>query len=73
MFTQTQYVHNIHEFFPAVPPGFQIIDRPLEIIYLPISVKSLDSIQLRIFYQDGNLVNFRVETISIRLHIKTVS
>ena len=68
-----QEVHNIHEFFPAVPPGFKIIDRPLEIIYLPISVKSLDSIQLRIVDQDGDLVNFRGETISIRLHIKTVS
>ena len=66
-------VHNIHEFFPAVPPGFKIIDRPLEIIYLPISVKSIDYLQLRIIDQDGDLVNFRGETISIRLHIKTVS
>lgn len=66
-------VHTIHQFFPAVPPGYKIIEAPSHVIYLPVSVKSIDYIQLRIVDQDGDLVNFRGETITIRLHIKSIS
>ena len=59
-------VHTIHEFFPAVPPGFKIIEIPAQVIYLPIAVKSINNIQIRILNQDSNLVNFRGEIITIR-------
>jgi len=65
--------HSIHEFFPRVPPGYKIIEVPSPVIYLPINVHSIQSIQLRIVDQDGKIVNFRGETITIRLHIKRVS
>ena len=65
-------VHTIHEFFPAVAPGFKIIEIPSKIIYQPIHVNSIENIQLKIVDEDGDLIDFRGETITIRLHIKSL-
>ena len=64
--------HSIHEFFPAVPPGYKIIEIPSQVIYLPVTVRRIDSIKLRLVDQNGDLLNFRGETISIRLHLKSI-
>ena len=66
-----QRVHTIHEFFPAVPPGYKIVEVPSHVIYLPITVQAIDYIQLKLVDQDGQLVNLRGEVITIRLHIKS--
>ena len=66
-------VHTIHEFFPAVPPGFKIIEIPSKVIYLPVSVKDISHLQLKIIDQDGDLVNFRGEVITVRLHLKKLN
>jgi len=63
--------HCIHEFFPVVPPGYKIVEVPSYPIYLPITVPSIHHLQLRLLDQDGRLVNFRGETITARVHIKT--
>lgn len=69
-FVNGERVHTIHEFFPSVPPGYKIIEVPSHVIYLPIAVQAIDHLQMKIVDQDGRLVNFRGEVITMRLHIK---
>lgn len=63
-------VHIIHQFFPSVAPGYKIVESPQNIIYFPVSVTTINNLTIKILDQDGNLVNFRQETITIRLHLK---
>lgn len=63
-------VHIIHQFFPTVAPGYKIVESPQNIIYFPVCVQTITNITIKILDQEGDLVNFRGETITIRLHIK---
>lgn len=63
-------VHTLHEFSLNVSPGYKIIEVPSNVIYLPVNVGKISSLTLRLVDQDGDLINFRKETITIRLHLK---
>lgn len=66
-----QSAHCLYQFFPTVPPGYKIVKPPGPVLYLPISVKrAIDNITLKIVDQDGKLVNFRGETITVGLHLR---
>lgn len=62
--------HTIHQFFPAVPPGFKIVETPQNIIYFPVIINNIDSITFKILDQSLNKINFRDETITIRTHLR---
>lgn len=62
--------HVIHEFYPSVPPGFKIIETPHNVIYLPVNVQKLTNVICELRDQSDKLINFRDETISLRLHLK---
>lgn len=66
-------VHTIHEFAPDVLPGYKINEVPKNIIYLPVNTKSISSIIINLVDQDGKLIDFREETITLRLHLKPSS
>lgn len=63
-------VHILHMFYPNVPSGFRIIEKVSNVIYLPINTNYIDEVILKIADQDGNLVNFKEELITVRLHLK---
>lgn len=62
--------HLLHMFFPNVPSGYRIVEKVSNVIYLPINTRYIDEIIFKIVDQDGNLVNFNKEVVTIRLHLK---
>ena len=62
--------HTLHQFSLNVSPGYKITEAPANVIYLPLNTRTINTLVLKIVDQDGNLINFRGEKISIRLHLK---
>lgn len=50
--------HAIHQFPLQTEHGYKIIEVPRNIVYLPIRRKRIQSIQIQITVQDGNLFDF---------------
>lgn len=71
-FLNNRPAHTIHEFPLNVPPGYKIIETPQNVIYFPVTVKSIHELDLTLVDQDNNQINFRGETITVRLHLKKV-
>ena len=68
-FHNNKPVHVIYQFFPSIPPGHKIVESPLPVLYFPVSVKTINNIILRVVDQNYNIINFRGEVITIRLHL----
>ena len=66
-------VHTVYEFFPSAPAGYKIVETPSPVIYVPVTVNTVDKITLRVVDQLTRLVNFREEEITIRLHLRKAS
>lgn len=62
--------HSLFTFFPNVGVGSKISLMPQTVLYLPVVVKAIRNITVRIVDQDGSLVNFQQETITVVLHLK---
>lgn len=62
--------HSIYEFSPSSGHGYKIAEVPKHVVYLPINRYRIQSMQIRIIDQDGELIDFRGEKITCRIHIK---
>ena len=60
----------IYSFFPNVSPGHKIVENPSNLIYLPVTLDVIHSIQITLADQDGNQINLRGENVTIRFHIR---
>ena len=62
--------NTIYSFFPKVSPGFKIIKMPINLVYLPITLDTIDRLRVSITDQDDHLLNLRNEKLTIRFHIR---
>lgn len=69
-FHNDQLTSVVYSFFPDVPVGFKIIQRPSTIIYYPLNTDTISEITVRIIDQKNRLIDFRRERITLRLHLK---
>jgi len=64
--------HAIYTFSPNVPPGYKMALSPQNPFFCRINTHSIDRLRISIVDQDGRPVDFGEETVSVRLHIKSV-
>ena len=62
--------NTIFSFFTKVSPGYKIIESPVNLVYLPITLDNIYSLTASITDQDDNLLNLRNEKLTIRFHIR---
>ena len=53
--------NTIYSFFPKVSPRYKIIESPVNLVYLPITLDTIDSLNVSITDQDDHLLNLRNE------------
>ena len=74
---QGSYVNGTHSptiysFFPNVSPGYKIVQNPKNLIYLPVTLSTISSLEVTLTDQNEKMLNLRGETVTIRFHIKSV-
>lgn len=62
--------HILHEFALDIPPGYKLDVIPNNLIYLPVNVKEITQLTIWLVDQEGRLINFRGEEITLRLHLR---
>jgi hypothetical protein len=62
----------IYSFFPNISPGYNIIETPVNLVYLPVTLDTIHSLETSLTDQDGGLLNLRGEKLTMRFHIREV-
>jgi len=63
----------IYSFFPNVAPGSKIVEVPHNLVYLPVTRNVIRNIRVWLTSQRlDELLNLRGETVTIRLHLRSV-
>lgn len=62
----------IYSFFPADGPGMKIIQTPKNLVYLPVTLRTINRMQTYLTDQDGRPIDFRGEHLTIRFHLREV-
>ena len=64
--------NTIYSFFPNVSPGYKIVETPVNLVYLPVTLDAIHSVETSLTDQNGTLLNLRGENLTMRFHIREV-
>ena len=64
--------NTIYSFFPNVSPGYKIVETPVNLVYLPVTLDTIDSLETSLTNQNGVQLNLRGENLTMRFHIREV-
>ena len=53
-----------------VSQGYRIIESPVNLVYLPLILDTIDNLNVSVTDQDDHLLNLRNEKLTIRFHIR---
>ena len=62
--------NTVYSFFPKVSPGYKIIESPVNLVYLPLILDTMDNLNISLTDQDDHLLSLRNEKLTIRFHIR---
>jgi len=63
----------LYSFYPNIPSGYKIVERPNpSLIYFPLSRHDLSRIRVWLTDHNGNLIDIRGETVTIRIHVREI-
>lgn len=62
----------IYSFFPGVDPGMKILQNPKNLVYLPVTLRTINRMQTYLTDQDGRPIDLRGEHLTIRFHLREV-
>ena len=55
-----------------ISPGYKIIENPHNLLYLPITADTIQSIAIWLTDQNGNELNLRGENLLMRFHLREI-
>lgn len=62
----------IYSFFPDVPAGYKIVESPKNLVYLPVMINKIYSINVWFTDQDDNQLDICGQNVTLRLHIRSI-
>ena len=62
----------IYSFFPAVDPGMKILQTPKNLVYLPVTLRTINRMETYLTDQNGTPIDLRGEHLTIRFHLREV-
>jgi len=68
-YTNGSTANVLYSFFPNVGPGYKIIEVPANLVYLPVTLSTISSMETKLTDQNGNLINLRGEELSLRFPV----
>ena len=71
-YSNGEHENTIYSFFPNVGPGYKIIEVPINLVYIPITLNKISTMETKLTDQSGNLINLRGEELTIRFHIREI-